>query len=449
MSTPTVPSIATSIAMAPGRRAVLPGGVTGDGRTEDPQPIVFVRAHGAYLEDVDGNEYVDLHGGYGTAVLGYAHPGVDGAVHDALADGHAFVGCAHVHEAALAERLVDLLPEAERVALCGGGGTDALYHATRLCRAATGRTKIVKVEGGYHGWHGDLGVSTRPPLEVAGEDPAPVGVPNSAGTLRAVTDEVLVVPANDPGALEACFAEHGDAIAGLIVEPALFSTGTVAVDHGYLAAARAQCDRHGAVLVFDEVLSGFRVRLGGAQADRGVLPDLGTYGKAIANGHVISALVGRAAIMDLLAPVGPVFYSGTFNGHPLGVAAAMATLDELAVPGRYASLAAATTGVADRVTAAFADAGAVGCCQAVGSGFSVYFGTTAVRDYRDLARSLTPEVLGLNDALRVHLRDRRVFMQRRVGTNRCFVSAAHGPEELDVVASAFESFIDQHKEELR
>lgn len=444
-----IPSIATSIAMAERRRAVLPGGVTGDGRVEYPQPIVFVRADGAYIQDVDGNDYVDLHGGYGTAILGYAHPAVDGAVHDALSDGHAFVGCAHIYEAQLAEYLVDLLPEADRVALCGGGGTDALYHATRLCRAATGRTKIVKVEGGYHGWHGDLGVSTRPPLDDASPDPAPAGVPNSAGTLKAVTDEVLVVPANDSAALEACFAEHGSQIAGLIVEPALFSTGTVAVDPEYLQAARTACDAAGSVLVFDEILSGFRVRFGGAQADRGVLPDLSTYGKAIANGHVISLVAGKAELMDLLSPVGGVFYSGTFNGHPLGVAAAMATLDQLSAPGRYEALAAATDHVTGRINAAFASAEATGVAQGLGSGFSVYFGTSEVRDYRDLAASLTPAVEGLNNALRVHLREQGVFMQRRAGTNRCFISVAHGTKELDIVASAFESFIDEHREDLR
>ena len=443
-------STPTSEAAYARRRAVLPSGVTGAGRIDEPYPLVFERGAGQFLYDIDGNQYLDHHGGYGSAVLGYAHPRVDGAVQEALREGHAFVGVAHRHEAELAERLCGLLPEAERVALCGGGGTDALYHAVRLARAATGRSKVLKLEGGYQGWHGDLGASTSPALD----DPAPLGmpaaVPNSAGVLTAVTDAVLVNAANDTGALRERFARDGPEIAALVVEPVLYSCGCVPVDAGFLELARELCTRHGAVLVFDEVLSGFRVVVGGAGSlGIGVIPDLACYGKALANGHVLSALVGRADLMDELAPGGPVFYSGTFNGHPLGVAAAQATLDELTETDALARAGALAARIAAAIEAQAAELGIPARCPAIGAVFNLYLGAVEpVRDYRALLRSLGGELEGTNRLLRHHLRERGIFMQRRAGTNRCFVSAAHGNADGDRTVAAIGEFLATHQAEL-
>jgi glutamate-1-semialdehyde 2,1-aminomutase len=433
-----------SAARQAARRQVLPGGVTGNGRWEEPYPVIFARARGQHLEDVDGNTFLDLHGGYGTAILGYAHPAVDGAVAAAMGDGRTFAGCAHDHEARLAERLCALLPEAERIAFCGGGGSDPLYHAVRLARACTGRRLIVKVEGGYQGWHGELGASTAAATADAEPTHRPPTVSNSAGTLPEVTAAILAVTANDPASLHARFAEHGDAIAAVVLEPVLYSAGCVAIDDSYLQLARELCDRHGAVLVFDEVLTGFRCRVGGAGAQSGATADLAAYGKAVGNGHVIGFLAGRRALMDRLSPDGDVFFSGTFNGAPLGIAAAEATLDVLETTDALARARARCAQLASGVAAVIERRGLCAVLQSHATVWNLYLGTTAVRDARDLARSLTPEVEALNRALRHHLRDHGIFLQRRAGTNRGFLSAAHTSDDVERVVAAIAAFLDRH-----
>jgi glutamate-1-semialdehyde 2,1-aminomutase len=314
----------------------------------------------------------------------------------------------------------------------------------------TGRSKVLKIEGGYQGWHGDLGASTSPALD----DPAPVGmpaaVPNSAGVLPAVTDALLVNAANDADALRERFARDGAEIAAMVVEPVLYSCGCVPVDAGYLALARELCTRSGVVLVFDEVLSGFRVVVGGAGSlGAGVVPDLASYGKALANGHVLSALVGRADLMDELAPGGPVFYSGTFNGHPLGVAAAQATLDELTETDALARAGALAARIATAIEAEAAELGIPARCPAIGTVFNLYLGATEpVRDYRALLRSLGGALDDTNRRLRHHLRARGIFIQRRAGTNRCFVSAAHEDADGDRMVAAIAEFLAIHQAEL-
>lgn len=438
-------SSAGSAAMLPARRAVLPRGVTGAGRWEDPYPLVFVRARGQFMEDVDGNLLLDFHGGYGTAILGYSHPVVDGAVAAAMADGRTFVGAAQVHEARLAERLCRLLPEAERIALCGGGGSDPLYHAVRLARAVTGRDLVVKVEGGYHGWHGELGASTVPPADGT-PTPTPPVVPNSSGTLPAVTEAIRAVTVNDPESLRAVFAADGARIAALFVEPVLHSSGCITVDDAYLQLGRELCDAHGALLVFDEVLSGFRSRVGGAVVPSGVVPDLATYGKAVANGHVLAFLAGRGELMDRLAPNGDVFFSGTFNGGPLGVAAAEATLDVLETTDAMDRAVTLCGRLADGLNAAAAARGLPAVCQRHGSVWNLYFRATSVRDVRDLARSLRGDTDSLNLAFRHHLREHGIFLQRRPGTNRGFVSAAHTEADIDRAIATVDLFLESHGE---
>ena len=428
-------------------RHFLPGGVTGDGRYSEPFPISFARASGKWLHDVDDNAYLDLHGGFGTAILGYAHPEVDAAVIEATREIGAFVGVPHPYEQRLAERLCAALPGADRVAMCGGGGTDAIYHCIRLARAATGRAKIVKIEGGYHGWHGDVGASTRPPLDAAGDDRAPATVANSQGILPAVLDELVVATANDRELLERIFESEGERIAAVLVEPVLYSAGCVLVDPEFLALARALCDRHGAVLIFDEVMSGFRNGLGGAGDRAGVVPDLGAYGKAVANGYVLSFLAGRAELMTLLAPEGPVFYSGTFNGHPLSVAAAMATLDVIErdnVPERLWQLG---DRIADGVNAARDELEVDAVCQAYGSVFCVYFGVREVRNYREYARAASSASERRDDAFREFLRDNGVYVHKR-HVNRCFLGAAHDEGDADRMVELVAEFMRDHREEL-
>jgi glutamate-1-semialdehyde 2,1-aminomutase len=429
-------------------RRFLPKGVTGDGRWSSPYPIVFARGHGKHLTDVDGNTYLDFHGGFGTAILGYAHPEVDDAVIRATREVGAFVGVPHVYEAELAERLCTLIPCADRVALCGGGGSDPAYHSVRVARAVTGRRRLLKIEGGYQGWHSDVGVSTRPLLSDAAYAGLPEGVPNSAGMLPEVTDAVLVATVNDRAALEQVFAEHGSEIAGMIVEPVVYSCGCVTVDREYLELARALCTRHGAVLIFDEVMTGFRNGVGGAGARAGVIPDLGVFGKAVANGYVLSFLAGRAELMTMLAPEGPVFYSGTFNGHPLAVAAAQATLDVIERDGVPEELWRLGDRISDGINAAVSRLGVRAVCQAYGSVWNLYFNTTGVHHYRDLAQSMTEATEQMNDRYHAFLRSHGVYLHKR-HVNRGFVSAVHTDEDADRTIALVAEFLEDNREELQ
>ena len=426
-------------------RRVLPMGVTGDGRYSDPFPISFVSGHGKRLRDVDGNDYLDYHAGFGTAILGYSHPAVDGAVRRATEELGAFVGLPHPGEVRLAERLVRLIPLAERVALCGGGGSDAIYHAVRVARAHTRRTKIVKVEGGYHGWHADVGVSTRP-AHVDLASPHPVAQSNSAGSLQAAVDSVVVVAVNDIEGIEHAFKANDGEIAGVILEPVLYSAGCIQVEREFVDAARRLCTDTGALLIYDEVMSGFRNGLGGAGARKGPA-DLGVYGKAIANGYIIAVLAGRSDLIGLLAPEGPVFYSGTFNGHPLSVAAAHATLDVLEAGAVADRISALADRLADGINEVIAEFELNAVCQSEGSVWNLYFGTRRVREYRDLARALTPEVERLNDAYLAFLRERGIYIHKRY-VNRAFVSGEHDDGDIDRTVDVVTEFLREHRGQL-
>jgi glutamate-1-semialdehyde 2,1-aminomutase len=428
-------------------RSFLPGGVTGDGRFSEPYPIVFERASGKWLTDVDGNVYLDYHGGFGTAILGYAHPEVDEAVHRAIREIGAFVGVPNRYEMELAERLCASIPGMERVAFCGGGGSDAVYHALRLARAATGRPKIVKMEGGYHGWHSEVAVSTRPQVGDEGYVGRPSPTPSSAGILPSTLEQVLVLSVNDQKALRQLFVEQGSEIAALIIEPVVYSSGCVLVDREYLAVARDLCTRHGSVLIFDEVMSGFRNGTGGAGARAGVVPDLGAYGKAVANGYMMAFLGGKAELMTQLAPEGPVFYSGTFNGHPVSMAAAQKTLDVLErddVPPRLWDLADRLAAGIEKV---IAELGLRALCQSYGSVWNLYLNATSVRNYRDYAMSSTPLVERLNDEFRAFMRTAGIYIHKR-HVNRCFVSAQHDEDDVSRTLESVAEFLESKREVL-
>lgn len=301
---------------------VLPGGVSSNVKMEErPQPLYFVRAEGARLYDVDGNEYIDYTCGYGPIVLGHAYPPVVEAVQRAAARGFVFGG-QHEGEVLLAERLVEFVPCIEMVRY-NCTGSEAAAAAVRLARAYTDRTKVVRFAGHYHGWFDEQLVATHPSPDVeVGPTLESRGQPPSAA------DHLIVASWNDIGALERIFAEEGDAIAAVLMEPIMCNAGVIMPAEGYLERARALCDRHGALLIFDEVITGFRTALGGAQALLGITPDVAIFGKAIANGFPLSAVGGRRDVMAQV--LAGAVHAGTFNGNPLGVAAALATLEELA-----------------------------------------------------------------------------------------------------------------------
>lgn len=303
---------------------VLPGGVNSPVRAfrgvgGDP---VFIRsAQGAYLEGEDGRRYIDYIGGYGPHILGHRHPAVVAAIEEALGRGTAF-GAPTLAEVELAEVIVSAFPSVEMVRLVNSG-TEATMSALRLARATTGRNRFVKFVGCYHG-HAD------PFLIAAGSGAATIGVPSSPGVPGAVVADTLLAPYNDLAAVEGLFARHGDTIAAIIVEPIAGNMNLVPPVPGFLEGLRALCDRHASLLIFDEVMTGFRVAWGGAQILLDVTPDLTTLGKVIGGGLPLAAYAGPRDLMMRIAPAGPVYQAGTLSGNPLAVAAGRAALRELA-----------------------------------------------------------------------------------------------------------------------
>lgn len=316
-----------SIALHERAGRTLPGGVNSNFRLGGaPVPLFAESGRGGHLVDVDGNDYVDYLMGMGAAVLGHAPREVVDAVAATLASGQT-LAAQHQLEVELAERIVALVPSAEQVRVAGAG-SEVVQLAIRIARAATGRTQIVKFEGHYHGWLDSVLVSTSPPEPERGPDDAPAPYLQSAGQSAAAASEVRVLPWNDADALERDLARHGHETAAVIMEPILCNTCVVEPRPGYLERVRELCDRHGVVLVFDEVITGFRVGPGGAQGRLGVEPDLTTLGKALGAGFPIAALAGRRPLMDLVVS-GGVVHGGTFNANLVSAAAAVAGLRAL------------------------------------------------------------------------------------------------------------------------
>ncbi len=309
-------------------RKYLAGGVsTSVRRPSRPFPLFFERGEGAHLYDVDGNRYIDYTLGWGPLVHGHSHPAMVRAVGEQLRKGQTY-GAQHRWEVEVARRLVDLVPCADLV-LYSNTGTEAVMAALRLARAYTGRRLVVRFEGHYHGWSDGIMISYTPPLDRAGPSEAPNPVPGSAGIPPSVLGDVIVAPWNDLGVLGKLLTRHAGDVAAVIMEPYAFNTGMVFPDEGYLEGVRRLADQHKIVLIFDEVITGFRVGLASAQGRLGITPDLAIFGKAIAGGFPLSVIAGRRAIMDFVAS-GKVGHAGTFNGNPIVTSAAATCLDLLA-----------------------------------------------------------------------------------------------------------------------
>ncbi|HET9210752.1 MAG TPA: glutamate-1-semialdehyde 2,1-aminomutase [Thermoanaerobaculia bacterium] len=311
---------------------ILPGGVSSPVRAfrgVGGTPVFVRAAQGAYLEGEDGRRYIDYIGGYGPHILGHRHPAIVAAIEEALGRGTAF-GAPTLPEVEIAETIASALPSVDMVRLVNSG-TEATMSALRLARAATGRDKFLKFEGCYHG-HAD------PFLIAAGSGAATIGVPSSPGVPAAVVADTLLAPYNDLQAVERLFEAAGDTIAAVFVEPVAGNMNLVPPLPGFLKGLRALCDRHGSILVFDEVMTGFRVAWGGAQILEGVRPDLTTLGKVIGGGLPLAAYAGRRDLMQRIAPAGPVYQAGTLSGNPLAVAAGRAALKELDQSSAYETL---------------------------------------------------------------------------------------------------------------
>ena len=299
---------------------VSPGGVQGEGRGATPYPLFMTRAQGSRIWDVDGNEFIDFHSSFGAVLLGHNDPRIKAAVVRAMDEHGVSFSAANPLEVELAERLIGMIPSAERVVF-SCTGTEATYHAIRLARGYTGRERILKFEGNYHGWHDYVAWSHHFATDEGGGVPTPTAA--SAGIPAAVRDLVEVREYNDAAGVRELLAREGDTIAAVIVEPVFHNAGVVLPDPGFLEALREACTAAGSLLIFDEVITGFRHGPGGAQGRYGVTPDLTTMGKALGNGFPISLLAGRAEVMDHLGPKGDVLFAGTFAGQALGCAVAL------------------------------------------------------------------------------------------------------------------------------
>lgn len=304
----------------------LAGGVSSNVRAGAETPLFFEYAQGAHLYDVDGNRYLDYMIGQGPMILGHSPEPVMRAVQDALQRGQLFAG-QHELEIQLSEKLQSMIPCAEMLRY-SNSGSEIVQASLRLARAWTGREKIVKFEGHYHGWFDNVLVSVQPPLDAAGPRHAAQAHPASEGQASSALEDVVVLPWNDLALLEERVQQQGDEIAAVIMEPVMCNTGCILPVEGYLEGVRDLCSRHGIVLIFDEVITGFRLGLGGAQGYFSVTPDLATFGKAMASGFTLSCLAGRRNLMELIAQ-GRVNHSGTFNSNVTAMAAACATLEEL------------------------------------------------------------------------------------------------------------------------
>jgi glutamate-1-semialdehyde 2,1-aminomutase len=405
----------------------FPGGVNSPVRAfraVGGHPPFVVRAEGAYLYDADGNRYVDLFASWGPMILGHAFPPVVEAIREAAGRGASF-GASHAGEAALAELVRRCFPSVEKMRFVSSG-TEACMSAIRLARGFTARNFIVKFEGCYHG-HADA------LLVKAGSGVATLGIPGSAGVSAETAQFTLALPYNDLAAVEAAFAARPQEIACVIVEPVVGNAGTIPPAPGYLAGLRRLCTEYGALLIVDEVMTGFRLSLGGAQQLYGITPDLTTLGKILGGGLPCGAFGGRAEVMDFLAPLGPVYQAGTLSGNPLAMAAGIATLGYLIDhEGEvYPQLERVTRSIADGVAELAREAGVSLTTNRVGSMFTWFFTDGPVTDFASASMSDTA-AFG-----RFHRRmlEAGVWLPPSQ-FEAAFVGTAHGPTEVEAILDA-------------
>ncbi|MER8434691.1 aspartate aminotransferase family protein [Mesorhizobium caraganae] len=407
--------------------AVMPGGLLSPSRRLGA-PHVFARAQGAFLYDVDGHQYTDFHCGFGANVLGHCHPAVRERI-AAVSQDIDLVGAGTMRlEIEVAEALVDCIPCADLVAFCNSG-SEATYHALRLARAATGRKRIIKFQGGYHGWHDYVAMNVQSHAQAIGKyDPI------SAGILEDAARHTIVLPYNDAGAVEDYLKANPGDVAAIIIEPIAHNMGSVIATDVFLRELRRLTSDHGVVLIFDEVITGFRHALGGYQSIADVTPDLATFGKAASSGYPVGVVAGRRDLMALVGRTGEgsVFMGGTFNGTPSTLAAMQATIEELSKPGFYDRLFALgafmrtqLNGIIDRLGLPAQSAG-------FGSVWLIYFLSGPYRDYQDL--------LGNDDVFDLAFR-REMVANRLIGQplplKRLYLSGSHDratiEKSLDII----------------
>lgn len=414
-------------------KTLIPGGVNSPVRafkSVGGNPVFIQSAKGAYLKDVDGNEYIDLIGSWGPMLFGQAHPVIENAVREALSDGFSF-GAPSLKEVLIAEKIVSMIPSIEKVRLVNSG-TEATMAAIRLARAYTKRDKIIKFEGCYHG-HGDSF------LIAAGSGVATLGTPDSPGVTESTARDTLTAVYNDLNSLRNLFDANQESVAAVIVEPVVGNMGLVIPAEGYLAGLRTLCDQHGALLIFDEVMTGFRQSASGYQGVCGVQPDLTTLGKIIGGGLPVGAYGGKAHIMEMIAPAGPVYQAGTLSGNPLATTAGLAMLNLITEDHAvYSRLASKGERLAQGIQEQLNKIGKHFTINQLGSMFTLFFTEIAVNNFNDAKTS-----------------DLNLFAQYFQGMLRrgiylppsqfesWFISDAIGDEEIAKILSASEATLTE------
>jgi glutamate-1-semialdehyde 2,1-aminomutase len=420
-------------------RAVIPGGVnSGQRQVPGLEDLIVVRTRGCTFEDADGREYTDYHAAFGPALLGHNDPDVDRAFSETA---HAVdlmgVGVTPI-EIELAEKLVEVVPSFERVVLTSTG-SEATFHALRLARGITGRRHVIKFQGCYHGWHDSVAMNVISRAERVGHKD-----PLSTGIISEVIDSTLIVPFNDLAAVAQAVAEHPGDVAAIILEPIPHNIGAVLPAPGFLEGLRELCTREGIVLVFDEVITGFRHAIGGFQSIVNVTPDLSTVGKAMANGYPIGAIGGRADLVDEFSttPGNPVFFAGTFNGHPACAAAALATISKLESEPVHEHIFALGERIRRELTDLYARLGVPAVVSGYGSVFVSYFLEGPVTSYDDLLANDVELFTGYRRALM----DAGIF-ELPLNLKRSHVSYAHEDRHVGELVEATEvaarSVLDQ------
>jgi glutamate-1-semialdehyde 2,1-aminomutase len=405
---------------------LMPGGVSSPVRafrSVGGQPIVFDRVKGAYAWDVDGNRYIDYVGSWGPAICGHAHPEVIAALHDALEKGTSF-GAPCLLENQLAELVIEAVPSVEMVRFVNSG-TEACMAVLRLMRAFTGRDKLIKFEGCYHG-HADMF------LVKAGSGVATLGLPDSPGVPRSTTANTLTAPYNDLEAVKTLFAENPGEIAGVILEPVVGNAGFITPEPGFLEGIREITRDNGALLVFDEVMTGFRISYGGAQAKFGITPDLTTMGKVIGGGLPVGAYGGRADIMAMVSPAGPMYQAGTLSGNPLAMTAGIKTLQLLKQPGTYERLEAITKRLSGGILEAAKAAGLPITGGSISAMFGFFLCDGPVRNFGEAKAADTARFGKLHRAML----ERGVYLAPSA-FEAGFTSLAHSDADIENTLAAF------------
>lgn len=407
-----------------------PGGVNSPVRafrSVGGAPRFIERAQGAYMWDAEGKRFIDYVGSWGPMILGHNHPAVVKAVHNAVDHGLSF-GAVTEGEIAIAEEIVKIMPNIEQVRLVSSG-TEAGMSAIRLARGFTSRNKIIKFEGCYHGHSDSL-------LVKAGSGMLTFGNPSSAGVPADITKHTLVLEYNNPQALEDAFKQYGEDIACVIVEAVAGNMNMVPGTQEFIDTMRALCTKYGALLIVDEVMTGFRVALQGAQSLYHVVPDLTMLGKVIGGGMPVAAFGGRRDVMQKIAPIGPVYQAGTLSGNPVAVASGLATLKEIQKPGFYESLSQKATRLVTGLNAAAKDAGVDFCSRSLGGMLGLFFLKDLPNGFADVMKA-DAEVFG---RFFHGMLDRGVYLAPSI-FEAGFISAAHTDEDIDAtIAAARESF---------